>query len=107
MFPSDMAFRLFPKGPLYPSYSISIEEIGTVIGVGDGICKVYGLTNAVYGELVSFESGNKGIIMDPIQALECYLRSRQTNNQGILFKLLFWQIFIWSPKYHFGAVLIS
>ena len=45
--------------------------------------------------------------LDPIQAVECYLRSRQTNNQGILFKLLFWQIFKWSPKYHFGAVLIS
>ena len=49
---------------LTPQAQEEIEEIGTVIGVGDGICKVYGLTNAVYGELVTFESGNRGIIMD-------------------------------------------
>lgn len=39
------------------------EEIGIVVQVGDGICKVYGLTNAIYDELVEFEGGNKGIIM--------------------------------------------
>ena len=42
---------------LAPSAQSTIEEVGTVIGVGDGICKVYGLTNVVYGELVLFESG--------------------------------------------------
>ncbi len=40
------------------------EEVGTVIGVGDGICKVYGLSNAIFGELITFDSGNKGIILD-------------------------------------------
>lgn len=49
---------------LSPQSVEEIEEVGTVIGVGDGICKVYGLTNAIYGELVTFESGNRGIIMD-------------------------------------------
>ena len=39
------------------------------------------------------EFSYKGIIMDPIQAVECYLRGRQTSNQGILFKLLIWQFF--------------
>lgn len=39
-----------------------LEETGVVIQVGDNICKVYGLTNAVYGELIDFEGGNKGII---------------------------------------------
>jgi F0F1-type ATP synthase alpha subunit len=29
-----------------------LEETGVVIQVGDNICKVYGLINAVYGELV-------------------------------------------------------
>lgn len=41
-----------------------LEEVGTVIGVGDGICKIYGLTKAIYGELIEFESGNRGIVMD-------------------------------------------
>ena len=40
------------------------EEIGTVIKVGDGISHIYGLTNAVYGELISFESGNYGIVLE-------------------------------------------
>jgi F-type H+/Na+-transporting ATPase subunit alpha len=41
-----------------------LEEIGIVIQVGDNICKVYGLTNAIFGELVLFEGGNKGIILN-------------------------------------------
>lgn len=41
-----------------------VEEIGTVIKVGDGICRVYGLARAVYGEYVTFEGGNSGIILD-------------------------------------------
>lgn len=41
-----------------------LEQIGIVVQVGDGICKVYGLINAVYGELVTFEGGNKGIILN-------------------------------------------
>jgi len=40
-----------------------LEEIGIVVQVGDGICKVHGLTNAMYGELIDFEGGNQGIIM--------------------------------------------
>jgi len=40
------------------------EEIGTVIKVGDGICKIYGLSNAIFGEVIEFESGGKGIILD-------------------------------------------
>lgn len=39
-----------------------LEETGIVIQVGDNICKVYGLIHAVYGELIDFEGGNKGII---------------------------------------------
>ena len=41
-----------------------LEEIGTVIKVGDNICKIYGLANAVYGELIEFEGGNRGIVLD-------------------------------------------
>lgn len=42
----------------------NLQEIGIVIQVGDGICNVHGLTNAVYGELVEFEHGNRGIIFN-------------------------------------------
>lgn len=41
-----------------------LEEIGIVVQVGDGICKVHGLTNAVYGELIDFDGGNQGIIFN-------------------------------------------
>lgn len=41
-----------------------LEEIGIVVQVGDGMCKVHGLTNAVFGELIEFESGNQGIIFN-------------------------------------------
>jgi F-type H+-transporting ATPase subunit alpha len=40
----------------------NIQEVGTVIRVGDNICIVYGLSNAMLGELITFEGGNSGII---------------------------------------------
>lgn len=40
------------------------EESGTVIGVCDNVCKVYGLTKAVFAERIEFESGNIGIVLD-------------------------------------------
>lgn len=42
----------------------NFEEIGTVIKVGDGICKVYGLDNAIFSEFVTFENGGKGIVLN-------------------------------------------
>ena len=39
-------------------------ETGTVIEVGDGIATVYGLNRAVYGELVQFDTGVHGIVLD-------------------------------------------
>jgi len=41
-----------------------LEEIGIVIQVGDFNCKVHGLTHAVFGELLDFEGGNQGIVMN-------------------------------------------
>lgn len=49
---------------LSTEYQEQLEEIGTVIKVGDGICKVYGLTNAIFGELIKFENGAQGIVLD-------------------------------------------
>ncbi len=42
----------------------TLEEVGTVLQVGDGIARVYGLSNAQYGELVSFDSGLEGIVLN-------------------------------------------
>ena len=39
-------------------------EVGTVLQVGDGIARVYGLSNVQYGELVSFDSGLEGIVLN-------------------------------------------
>ncbi len=44
--------------------SASLNEVGTVLTVGDGIARVYGLSNTQYGELVEFESGLEGIVLN-------------------------------------------
>ena len=46
------------------NFSGVLEETGTVLEVGDGIARVYGLTNAQYGELVSFDSGLEGMVLN-------------------------------------------
>ncbi|MFI2741742.1 F0F1 ATP synthase subunit alpha [Zhouia sp. PK063] len=44
--------------------SASLDEVGTVLRVGDGIALAYGLSNAQYGELVEFESGTEGLVLN-------------------------------------------
>ncbi|MEC7286797.1 MAG: F0F1 ATP synthase subunit alpha, partial [Bacteroidota bacterium] len=44
--------------------SPSLDEVGTVLQVGDGISRVYGLSNVQYGELVQFENGMEGIVLN-------------------------------------------
>jgi len=41
-----------------------LEEVGTVLQVGDGIARVYCLTKVQYGELVEFENGLQGIVLN-------------------------------------------
>lgn len=41
-----------------------LEEVGTVLEVGDGIARVYGLNNVRSGELVEFETGTKAIALN-------------------------------------------
>jgi F-type H+-transporting ATPase subunit alpha len=41
-----------------------LEEIGIVIQAGDSRCKIHGLANATFGELIEFEGGNQGIVLD-------------------------------------------
>jgi len=42
----------------------SLDEVGTVLNVGDGIANIYGLANAEYGELVEFENGINGMVLN-------------------------------------------
>ena len=43
---------------------VALEEVGTVLTVGDGIARVYGLNNAQSGELVEFATGEQGIVQN-------------------------------------------
>lgn len=44
--------------------SLRFEEIGKVLQVSDGVARMYGLTNAEAGELLEFESGVMGVVMN-------------------------------------------
>jgi F-type H+-transporting ATPase subunit alpha len=41
-----------------------LQEVGTVLQVGDGIARIYGLTNVQSGELIEFENGLKAIVLN-------------------------------------------
>jgi F-type H+-transporting ATPase subunit alpha len=44
--------------------NIDIENVGTVLKIGDSIATVYGLTEAMAGELVEFADGSKGMVLN-------------------------------------------
>jgi F-type H+/Na+-transporting ATPase subunit alpha len=41
-----------------------LEEVGTVLQVGDGIARIYGLSNVQANEMIEFENGMKGIVLN-------------------------------------------
>ncbi len=41
-----------------------LEEVGTVLTVGDGVARIYGLNNVESGELIEFNNGVQGIVMN-------------------------------------------
>jgi F-type H+-transporting ATPase subunit alpha len=43
---------------------LSVDEIGRVLSIGDGIARVYGLNNIQAGEMVEFASGVKGMALN-------------------------------------------
>ncbi len=43
---------------------VELEEVGTVLSVGDGIARIYGLSNAESNELIEFENGMEGIVLN-------------------------------------------
>jgi len=43
---------------------VALEEVGTVLQVGDGIARIYGLSNAQSNELIEFENGIEAIVLN-------------------------------------------
>jgi F-type H+-transporting ATPase subunit alpha len=54
---------LFEKA-LQGEVDTTLQETGVVIKVGDDACRIHGLENVMYGELLDFEGGNKGIVLN-------------------------------------------
>ena len=55
------------------------QETGKVISVGDGIATIYGIDHAMYGEIVTFENGEKGMVQDIRQdTIGCILFGKDT-----------------------------
>jgi F-type H+/Na+-transporting ATPase subunit alpha len=51
---------------------LQVDEVGTVLTVGDGVARIFGLKNVMAGELVEFETGTKGMVLN-----------LETNNVGV------------------------
>ena len=43
---------------------LDVNEVGTVLTVGDGVARVFGLKNVLAGELVEFTDGTKGMVLN-------------------------------------------
>lgn len=57
-----------------------IEESGTIIFVGDGIVNIFGLNNAMYGEIIRFENGLRGMVQDiKKDSVGCILFGKEGN----------------------------
>lgn len=61
--PSEVSSILLEQLKSFDS-SVKLEEIGTVLTVGDGVARIYGLTGATANELLEFEDGTMGIVMN-------------------------------------------
>ena len=43
---------------------LDVNEVGTVLTIGDGVARVFGLKNVLAGELVEFDNGVKGMVLN-------------------------------------------
>ena len=64
---------------------VEMKETGTVISVGDGIAKVYGLRSCMAGELLRFEDGSKGLAQNLEEEIVsvAVLTERDTLKEGM------------------------
>ena len=54
------------------------QEVGFVVAVGDGIAKIQGIDHAMYGEIIEFESGAKGMVQDiKSDSIGCILYNKE------------------------------
>ena len=60
---SELSSILEKRISNYGLTDTSTEEVGKVFSIGDGIARVYGLTNVRAGEMVEFDSGVKGMAL--------------------------------------------
>lgn len=59
--------------------TVGEQETGTVLSVGDGIARIYGMDRVMYGEVVTFENGLKGMVQDIRQdSIGCILFGKDT-----------------------------
>ena len=59
--------------------TVGEQETGTVLSVGDGIARIYGMDRVMYGEVVTFENGLRGMVQDIRQdSIGCILFGKDT-----------------------------
>jgi F-type H+-transporting ATPase subunit alpha len=46
------------------STEAELQEVGTVLQVGDGVARIYGLSNAQSGEIIEFSNGVRGLVLN-------------------------------------------
>ncbi|MGI9548361.1 MAG: F0F1 ATP synthase subunit alpha [Bdellovibrionales bacterium] len=63
-FQADEIKNLLKKQIVNYEKSLDVSEWGRVISVGDGVCRVFGLTNVMSGEMVSFKGGEKALALN-------------------------------------------
>src|SRR5690606_36699186 len=61
--PDEVSANLREQLPDFKT-AAELEEVGTVLQIGDGIARIYGLTKVQLGELVEFENGLQGIVLN-------------------------------------------
>src|SRR6202166_5228849 len=61
---ADEISRLLREGIENYDKAVNVAETGSVISVGDGIARIYGLENVMAGELIEFKGGVSGIALN-------------------------------------------
>jgi len=61
---ADEISRIIREQIQHYGKKVTVAETGTILSIGDGICRVYGLEGAVAGELLEFENGVKGLVLN-------------------------------------------
>ena len=55
---------------------VEVAETGTVLSVGDGIARIYGLRSAMAGEMIEFDEGTRAIVLNLEEGMHTTVRAR-------------------------------